>query len=165
MKTITRQDLINMIESEKGAEMVAVELCTDPRMRKTGNPFVGAVKFQSLSGVIGYDYENSVNNQLVREGKEADFVAEPRAWGTRISPKWVLHKEQRYLTLKVQAAGEPMFVFNGEELPLELVQPYLPEKKSPSTQDELEKKIRHTDIKIDNIVSINMKGDKFIIKD
>lgn len=164
MKTITRSQLVEILEAEKGAEMVSVYIGTDPRMRKTDNPYIGALKFQTLSGIVGYDYENSVNNQLVREGKEADFKAEPRSWGVRISPKWVLHNDTRYLTLKIQGTSAPTFILNGEEIPYEKVKPFIPEKKSPATQADLEKKIKHTDIKIDNIISINMKGETFMVQ-
>jgi Tol biopolymer transport system component len=164
MKTITRNQLVEIIEAQKGTEMVSVYIGTDPRMNKTGNPYIGAMKYQTLSGIVGYDYQNSVNAQLAREGKEADFVAEPRQWGVRVSPKWVMHNDARYLTLKVQGSSAPTFILDGKEVDAEAIKPYLPKKKSPATQADLEKKVKHTDIKIDNIISINMKGETFMVQ-
>lgn len=161
MKTVTRDELVKLIDSEKGSEMVAIHVTTEPTMRKTGNPYVGTVKHQSLSGVIGYDYENSVNNQLVREGKEADFVAQPRSWGVRLDNRWVMHKEERYLTIKVQGAGPATYTLNGTEIEIEKLKPFIPEKKHASTQDDIEKKVIHRDIKLSNVEAITMKGETY----
>ena len=161
MKTITRQKLVEMIDAEKGTEMVSIHITTEPSMNKTGNPFLGALKHVALSGVIGYDYNSSVNNQLVREGKEATFEAQPRTWGVRLDNRWVMHKEERYLTMKVQSSGEVLYTLNGDEVSKDAILPFLRKSKEPSTQEGLEKKVIHRDIKVSNIDTITMKGETY----
>jgi hypothetical protein len=75
-----------------------------------------------------------------------------------------MHNDARYLTLKVQGSSAPTFILDGKEVDAEAIKPYLPKKKSPATQADLEKKVKHTDIKIDNIISINMKGETFMVQ-
>jgi len=78
----TIQDLIVALETKASrATFVALETLTDARARKTGNPHPKILKRSRIQVVIGHRYENSVNNQRAREGKEADFEASPRNGG------------------------------------------------------------------------------------
>lgn len=65
-------------EIQNGTFGVVINTETEPRMRKTNNPYFGRVrKVTRMTNVaIGYGYENSVNARLEREGKDADFQAE-----------------------------------------------------------------------------------------
>ena len=58
-----------------GIEMLSI---TEPKMRKTNNPFYGRVKKATFmrNVAIGYNYENVVNNRLERQGNERSFVCE-----------------------------------------------------------------------------------------
>ena len=73
------KSLREFVESmPKGVFGVVLTTKTEPRMRKTNNPYFGRVqKVSRLANVaIGYNYENVVNNRLEREGKEADFESQ-----------------------------------------------------------------------------------------
>lgn len=65
-------------EIQNGTFGVVINTETEPRMRKTNNPYFGRVrKITRMTNVaIGYNYENVVNARLGREGKENDFQAE-----------------------------------------------------------------------------------------
>lgn len=65
-------------EIKNGTFGVVITTETEPRMRKTNNPYFGRVrKVTRLTNVaIGYGYENVVNAHLDREGKTADFEAD-----------------------------------------------------------------------------------------
>ena len=53
-------------------------------MNKTNNPYFGKVRKQTkTSALINFDYESSVNRSLQKEGKDADFEAKGRTWGSR----------------------------------------------------------------------------------
>lgn len=165
MKIVTEQAFIDLVNAKDGAEFVSVEIATTPAMRKTNNPFLGCTKFTTVTGILGYDYQASVNNQLMREGKSPDFIAEKRAWGERISPKWVTHKGNMYMTVKVQGSSEPVYVKDGKQIPLAEIEPFLYDKPEPQTQIEagVEKTVKHMDVKLPNVKVIRMRGEEIMI--
>ena len=140
MKPITKKELIDLINKIKGVTFVSVDVQTEPKMRKTDNPYLGTTKLVTLSGAINYDYENSVNNQLLREGKEANFIVSPRKWGEHAN-NWIEYKNDYYLSIKVENYSEPVFIYNGNKIDKELLEPFLQKSKDPKTQENLEKKV------------------------
>lgn len=162
MKFITKQALIEKINEIKGTTIVALDIQSEPKMRKTDNPYLGTTKVTTLSGIIGYDYENAVNNQLMREGKEADFVSQPRAWGVRVG-NLIEHKGQYYLSVKVQGSSEPIFVREGVEIKREVLEPFLYDSKKPHTQEDLDKEVVVRDIKLENIRVIRAFGEELVV--
>lgn len=162
MKPITKTELIKRINEIKGTTIIAVDIVSEPKMRKTNNPYLGTTKVTTLSGIIGYSYENSVNLQLEREGKEADFKAQPRAWGT-YENNWIAHKGNYYLPIKVQGSSDPVFVREGVEIKKEVLEPFLYDSNKPHTQEGLEKEIVVRDIKIDSIRVIRMMGEEYMV--
>ena len=57
---------------------VRVVTNTEPKMRKTNNPYIGRVRklTEYSNAMLGVDYQNAVNNRLERAGFEADYKAE-----------------------------------------------------------------------------------------
>ena len=74
--------MANIIEQvsrmNKGTFGVEIITETEPAMRKTNNPFVGRVTkiTHYINAVLGIDYQNAVNNRLVRKGLENNYQAE-----------------------------------------------------------------------------------------
>lgn len=58
---------------------ICVVANTEPKMRKTNNPFLGRVrKVSTYTNVaLGRDYQAAVNSRLEQSGEKADFVAAP----------------------------------------------------------------------------------------
>lgn len=164
MNKIAKQDLVTLINSVSGATFVSVDIASEPRMRKTNNPFVGAIKVVTISGQINFDYTNAVNNQLERENNETagEFKAKSRVWGKR-EDNWITHNGQYYLTIKVQNSSEPLFIFEGHEITKDKLEPFLTVSKKPHTQAELDKEIVVRDIKLDNIRVIRTMGEEYIV--
>jgi hypothetical protein len=162
MKTITKQELVTLVNSATGATFVSADITSEPKMRKTDNPFVGAIKVVTLSGQINFDYANAVNNQLEREGNETagTFKSQARAWGVR-EDNWITHKGQYYLTIKVQNSSEPIFLFEGKEIDKAQLEPFMSESKKPHTQAELDKEVIVRDVKLDNIRCIRAFGEEY----
>lgn len=165
---ITKEDLVQvMTESEsRGTTFVSFEAETDARCvkknRETGEPRPeewGAkiLKRSRVNGVLGYDYENSVNNQRSREGKDSDFQKEERRWGVRLDRVWVSHKGELYFTIKVERSLESprYFTESGVEIPAEDVKPYLP-KKSSSSRQGTDKEIIHREYKLSSLRGITI---------
>jgi len=80
MKTITQDQLIETILNSKGSLAVSFKTQTDPKMKKTGNPFLDRkiMKISKIGGLIGFDYGNAVNNQAKRENTNQGFTAQER---------------------------------------------------------------------------------------
>jgi hypothetical protein len=169
------QQIISVIieNSNKGTTPIVCHTMTTPPMNKKGNPFFGKVKKVShIGGLIGINYENSVNNQLEREDKETDFVTKERKWGfhDEENPFIIRHTkkgetaERFYLQIKVQQTHSKPFYLNTETLqvvPTEEIKPYLKDSYSPKTQDGLKKKIVMRDYEIVNLKKISIGGKKF----
>jgi len=77
---ITHAELIRLLLSIDHAQPVGIVTRTVPKMRKTGNQYYGRVtKITEANVFANCNYQDRVNRQLEREGKEANFVAGERA--------------------------------------------------------------------------------------
>lgn len=164
-KLISRRALIERLLQRKGCTVVTIVACTDARAKKTDNPHGAITKKAVINGMIGWIYENSVNNQRQREGLEPDFEAMPRAWGERIKgTPLVLHKDRHYLEVKVERNLDTTYyrASDGEEIPEEEVKPFLP-ARSKNERAGTEKDIRLADYGIDNILEIKMDGEHYVV--
>jgi hypothetical protein len=165
MTKITPENLVKLIEETvSGTTTVSLDIVTDPRMKKTANPYLGTMKYVKLNGMLGFDYSNSVNNQQEREGQDKDFTPHERKWGTlRDNRLFVDHKEKVYLQVKVQSASDPIYMLNGSVIDKDKVKPFLPKRSAPKTQDQIEKKIILRDIEMSNIKAIRMNGKSYVV--
>lgn len=160
MKILVSQ-LVELLLASKGAKILTLETETQPKMRKTGNPFLGAVKVAQVNCVVNFNYANSVNKQRVREDKEADFEAEPRKWGERIQGTPIVeHKGQYYLEAKIENS-KSKFILNGQEIPEDQIQPYL--YSSKSSRQGVEKEVKLRDFKLDSVKGIKYQGKHYEI--
>lgn len=169
VQAIKEVDLIAMLLRHKGATAITIVARTEPKMRKTGNPFgTGEVfKVARVNGMIGWNYANSINNQRIREGNTADFVAHKRTWGERIDgTPLVEHKGNHYLEMKVEKSLDHRFEdSNGNELDdstVDMVKTYLPTPRQAASQ-QTEKPIILCDYKVSGILSITYKGVCYLV--
>jgi hypothetical protein len=150
-----------------GTQMVTVELDSDMdgkgKMRTTNNPNAGRgiVKRETLNGVIGYIYGNSVNRIASKEGKD-ERQAKPHPWGDMDEKHlFRIHRTngKPYLSMKVENVKvHGFFDTNGEEIESDQIRPFIPEKKKSSTQADLDGEVIARDYNMDNIKAIRMKG-------
>ena len=191
MKTLSIQELIDLLDARRGAEFVTITARVDARLvkkdRETGepNPYAGATKVSRVNGLINWCYANSVNNQRKREDVEGEFVPESRRWGqrrfvnaagepvydrsasVRLSP-FVDHKQAVYLEMKVERSlGHQYEAVDGSPLTDEQVAPYLPARSSSSRQ-EVENPVILRDYTLDkngesNILAIAIGGENYVI--
>ena len=165
MQVVTQDKLVNILNGKKGAFFATIFSRTKPDMNKTNNPYYDKVLKESEVNVcLNWIYENAVNNQREREGKEPDFEAEPRSWGVRI-PKhpFVIHKGKLYLEAKIQKSLGHKYKLNGKEISEEIIQRYL-RKKTEGSRQKLETPVKLRDYSIDNIISIIMDGEQYVVE-
>ncbi len=134
---------------------------------KTGNPHVNAIKMNTLSGLIGMDYSNGVNNQLGREDKETDFFAQEHPWMERAEDNLGKNKRKedgkRYLPIKVQSASSTVYMDGGVDV-TDAVQAFIPKKKAPKTQENLDTKVIWRTPELTSIAKIRMLGAEYTIE-
>ena len=165
---LTREQSVDLLRTNvKGAEIVTVDLDSDMdgkgKMRKTGNPFVGlgVVKRETLNGVIGYIYANSVNRVAAKEGKD-EREAKPHPWGDMDGKHlFRIHRktEAAYLSMKVQnVTVHGFFLPDGTEVPADEIRKFIPEKRKSSAQNDLDAEVIARDYAMKNITAIRMRG-------
>lgn len=151
------------LTSATPATFVAI---TEVKLNKS-NPYFGRIQKKQRSNVfVNFDYENSINKALIKEGKTPDFKAKPRAWGNRIpNTPLILHKNQYYLEarfLKHEPTVE--YFLDGDAIEKEMIEDHLPQVKE-SKQHGLEEAIIIRDFKIDSIHEITVNGTHYVRND
>ncbi len=119
---------------------------------------------------IGAKYENAVNNQLIREEKENDFIAESLPWGEWVIPnKIIKHKDAfyvRYYSGMTNNKPTKMYhykdgtMLTDEEVNL-LFSDYVSEKKDGNDHQGTDKEIKPRTIKIENLRSLKLGGNEY----
>jgi len=167
MKQVTVSQMVDVVKSVKSSTMLSFTAETPADMNKTGNPYFGTIKKNTVAGQIGFYYENAVNNQLGREEKEMDFEAQKPVWAVGLpdTRNLVTNKagSKFYLYVKIQSADTPQFFFNGQEIPVETIKPYLKPHTKPHTQDDLSKEVCVRMYGLEHIRQINMFGEEYLI--
>lgn len=158
-----KAEFMAFVRGLNGAQMAHVISLGESGLLKTGNPYKNALKRSDFIGNVGADYERSVNNQLMREGKEPEFIAEKRLWGERLDRFFVHHKGNFYLTVKVNRDADNKAEYideTGNVIPFEAVKPFIPVRAPSNTQaeHEIDKEVMPRDVRLDRIESIAIGG-------
>jgi len=174
---INRNELIGKLYGLKGSEIVTIHTNTDARLRKTSkydktvkNPYPNVRKCSKVNGLFDVSYENCVNNQLAREGKEAEFKAEKPQWGESVNDsKTVVHHVNKdgeygqYFNFNPRNHLETYYVDeNGEKLDKADIEAFISDKKKSSRQGT-DNEIIWRRYKIDSLIMASMQGKLFVI--
>ena len=168
---VGRNEFVNIVRrTVKGTTAATVDLDApqDKVMRKTGNPFVGLgiVKRETLNGIIGYIYANSVNRIADKEGKE-ERQAKPHPWGD-MDEKHLFRINRKsgkpYLSMKVQAVTvHGFFMPDGTEVNADEIRSFIPEKVKSSTQSDLDGEVIARDYDLENIKEVRFAGGEYML--
>lgn len=163
MKTITKEELKNILFSQKGTTFISLETETEQKLKGgKKNPLSGLIKINKVCGAIGFHYQNSVNRQKEREGQESNFISQPRKWGVRLNgTPLVQNGEKFYLELKVQSSQTPDYFFKGVRIDNEQVRKFLPNKSS--SRQNLENEVILRDYSLDSIKRIKINSEEYSI--
>lgn len=124
-------------------------------------------KLTRYTGMLNFNYTNSVNNQLEREGKEADFQAQAN-WHTKkydefngcVAKKVEGNQTQEYLFYKDNNADRLAYLLNGFAMNAEqtkIVKRLLPKYSATKSQGTDEVVLVKT-VKLQNIRILRVKG-------
>ena len=176
--TVTELELIlTRIDGSRPTfiNMVTATVPTD--MRKKGNPYADKEaytvhKISKYSAQINFNYSNAVNNQLEREGKEADFEAQQN-WHKKtfdefngcICSKMEGDQRQWYLFFRNMNVERIGFAINEVAATPEqetTIKSFIPVRALPQNQGT-EKAILVQTIKLQNIKLLALNGEYYEI--
>lgn len=171
---LTKSQLVETIKSIKGTTFATLETSTEPKMRKTGNPYFGRVRkiSKGLNVQIGSVYEKAVNRQAEREGNESagEFKAEKLAYGSWLVPhKLIEHKGEIQIRVTCNPRMKPKSVsyeIDGVEIPVEEIKPFMPESKKSARQESfgVEREVVPRNFKLESITAITVNGTRYRIE-
>lgn len=172
MQYISQAKLRQIIEETKGATFAHIVTVTDPKLKKTNNPFYVdgkcvIVKESTMNVLLNGIYENAVNNQRKREGNTEEFKAQERKWGNKDSNKSIVENNGNYY---LQCHITDVFKTNyvdirtGNVVPFEDIQEFLPSKKTSNTQGTNKEVVIRT-FKMSSIKQININKEQYNVAD
>ena len=165
-------EILSVLNTIKVGTFCEVHSLTEPKMRKTGNPFNGhkvqKMTIQTLQW--GYNYENGVNNRL---NGGTTFVAEPLKWGEWLIPnKVITHKGKLYARFyKVDNDTKPnvMYLIDGviaTDEQEETIKSFLIAPSQSNRQAEVgltEHQVKPRDFAFDSIIGLAVNGEMYNI--
>ncbi len=178
MPTINRAKLLALLLEVRGAQPISFTALTSVKVPKD------APVIKKLSRVNAFlsSYENAVNRERVREGRDEElFVAKPRKWGHHISAHVIAHTTKdgalkHYLSAQILKARPPIYLVEtapfqaGKRkrligVPKEQIEQWLPPKVSQAEAQGIEKEIIHRDYDLSSISSASFGGKIYHLKD
>lgn len=143
---------------------------TDAKLKKTGNPYKdeNVRKVSKYNVQLNFNYTNAVNNQLEREGKEANFEAQEN-WHTKkydsfngcVAMKMEGNQRQEYLFFRKMDVQRIGFMMNDKVATpeqVETIKVFLPSKSAPKNQGT-DKPIEVQTVKLQNIKLLSLEGE------
>jgi hypothetical protein len=165
MKYVKEQTILAAINDGGSATFASVTATVEHKVAKTNNPLRQSTitKRVKYRVILNANYANVVNNQRVREGKEADFV--PKAnWHEKVydsvNGSIVRNRKDHdstYLSAIVQSADVQQFFVDGREATeseIATIKSFTPQKSAAN--QGVEKEVIFRTIKIGNIESITV---------
>lgn len=160
---VSKEEIVEVIKSVKTSTMITLEAETEIKVPKS-NPYNGATKRNTINGQIGFYYGNAVNNELGREDKAMDFRPQMAKWQKPTDSRNLVTNAEGtklYVYIRVLSSGTPQYFMQGDEVSRETIAPYLPEHKTPHTQENLDKEVVVRCFSLENILSIKMLKDEY----
>ena len=126
------------IETE--CRFVSMVTVTEVKMRKTGNPYLGAVKVSNRNGLINVNFTNSVERKVAEKlGISASQVeyTPGKTWYKHVETSdgkalaLCVHQkdESKYYLQYFPHKAKSVYTFNGEVIAYEKLAPFITEKE------------------------------------
>lgn len=170
-QNITSAQLTGILMGIKGHKFLTITTLTEPKMKKTNNPFFGHILKRSTANVsINFKYENVVNNRREKEGNEEKFVPKPRTWGERIDGTcFVMHNGAMYMEVHYKSAPSATEYIDTRDntiVPKDMLAQWLQEPNTSAVAEKqgLEQAVILRDIKIGNIKECKVNGEHYVIR-
>lgn len=171
IQPVTLRELESHLLEIKGAKVVGLITLTEPKMRKTGNPYMGTMKLADRNVMLNFQYDAAVRRQLEREGKDPDSFVGGSSWhvpmlmGDRLTPL-CMHKDdanRHYLRCLDRGLNMAEFVApTGETVPSAALDPFI--QKSTYANQGLDDPKRFMCPAVDNIMAVTDSGITYFVK-
>jgi hypothetical protein len=172
MKHVTVKELEAILfafKTTKGANIFAnIVQMTEPKMRKTDNPYMGVKKLSDVAIMLNTEYETGVINQLKREGKspteyEKGENTMPLEYGDNNSfVGYFKGKPVIQYRPNTNSKPETRYFFNGVEIAKTKLEPFLPVSKKAENQGT-EKEILWRKVYLENVKQLKFQGEIYEI--
>lgn len=167
MRTIDINGLTNLLNGLNGETKAKITTVTVPGMRKTGNPYTGAITKRTISQVLlNFDYPKEVNRERAKEGKEFDFEAKNRQWGAHLgNSPLITNNGQLYLNCRFKSVESSEFLNNDQPIDKAMIQEWLQESKSSSSAQGLnpENEVIVRTYKLASLREIEVNGEHYVV--
>jgi hypothetical protein len=168
---ITRTDMVLVLNEVVNPTFVNLVTETKVRMNKKGNPYYDdkVIKCLSSNFYIGSTYEDRVNNNLVKEDKENNFVSSTPS-GKRHISKCILTDTKTetkfYLMCEWFKRSYPKisYKFQNDSIDKVLFEDYLV-KRTESVKQDLDKKVNIVTYGMESIKEVRMNKTLYILID
>jgi hypothetical protein len=124
----------------------------DVATKTEANPYVEVIKVAKQLVTLNPLYESAVNEELIAEGKEADFKAGERQWGENSGNGIVQNGDTFYVSyLWNENIDKTQYIADGNEVSYDVFARFVPVKKVSSTPD-----VGFRNVKVDNIIALEI---------
>lgn len=163
-------EIFNGMIALRGATFVSIIAATEPKMRKTGNPYVGvAHKVAVVNGQVNFDYDHAVENARVKEGSDPDDWTKGQSWHEpvladgRFTP-FCRHKKDGtyYLRIRRQSGSSTIIDRNTGQDIGEAVKPFL--QVSSRDNQGLSKPVEFLTYGLSSIKAATFGGKTFVVR-
>lgn len=182
IENVNYNELVGVLMNIESGTFVNIEMFTDVRMNKTGNPFFGKVKkYSSCNYLVGNSYQDRVNSNIKKEnetdGTGQSFKSEKPKGQTHVS-KCVLVDDktgqthylmvERFNEIKPQTClmdndFNPYIKDKMDETQRELFEQFVEQRKVyESKKQPQERKVMVLTPKVKNILSITIDKIKYV---
>jgi hypothetical protein len=144
MKTINRDELVDLVHSIKGTAFCSITTVTQPSV-KSGGPS-GVIKISRINGQIGADYGNAMTKATGEE-----YQPQPRKWGVK-DGSIITHNGKRYLEVRVLKSLGHEYRQGAELVNNSVVEPFLRQVDNP---------VVLRDYKLESITEITINGETY----
>ena len=166
MTTITKTELIELLNGVESSTFVHLVTETKVRMNKTNNPFYDKVtKKSSCNFLMGNDYEKRVNTNEVKEGLEGTFEVEEMKGKRHISKVVCVDTKtetKHYICVERFDEIKPKveYSFEGNTIEKLMFESYMV-KVSESQKQQQERKVKWLTYGIDSIKQISFGKEQY----
>jgi len=165
-KSITKLELIRVLEQIKGATFATVTYETPLDMRKTNNPYYGRVtKQKTMNLTLNIDYVKALNKALSKAvGRNvAATEINTRTWGTRRKKTCIIdHKGKNYLSGKINRCFDNSIYLDNvlaTDAELDKINEFCTKNKEGKVYVPL------INVNFDNLQKITVNKTSYLLKD
>ena len=127
----------------------------DVETKTIANPYTEVRKISTMLVELAPKYEKAVNDQREAEGKEQNFEASDRKWGTNLGNGIVDNNGKLYISMILKESKGTMYMVDGKEIQKSDIEKFMPKSK-PSTNQGIENEVKFLTITAENIASLEI---------